>query len=301
MGKLTLSKNPDKGKLTNSGTKELAKMRMISSIRTQSPFVELFQINPIVLASIEESIRNKGFDNSQVLHIWVEKDILLDGHTRLQAAKNSDLKQVPVYEHSFQSESEALEYAISLQKNRRNLTDAEMMSCLSQLDILKEPGRQLASDEANSSKGKSAGVTAELLGTSRSKIEKMRSIKKHGSSDLIEEIHDGKKSINRAYEESRKKNTKNLSSPSPLLSLSKENDQKVSGGPVSTDYLLKVHENTIFLTCGDTCEDRIPLVTIHPDNPIFLKSSKSKLINEVYDHLSSLLVNYQLSITTNTK
>lgn len=292
MAKLTINKNPDKGKLTNSGTKELAKMKLITSIVTERPFVDLFPINPIVLTSIEEGIVNNGFDNSQVLHVWVEKNILLDGHTRLQAAKNCNLKQLPVYEHSFESEEDALEYAISLQRNRRNLTDAEMMSCLSQLDRLKEPGRKLASNEANSFKGKSASITADLLGTSRSKVEKMRSIKKHGSKDILKEVSDGDKSINRAYIETSEVR-KNKIELEPTLA------SQVSHSDVTYKYTLVLDENSIYLKSvnSDVDVERIQIVFFNSDNPIFLKDTKSNLLSMVHEHLEPIFNNYLLKST----
>lgn len=280
MAKLTINKNPEKGRLTNSGTKELAKMKLTNQITTSEPFLSLFPINPVILDSIQNSIRNNGFDNSQVLHIWKENNVLIDGHTRLKAAISCSLKQVPVYEHSFESEKEAMEYAINLQRNRRNLTDAEMMSCLSQLDTLKEPGRQLASNEANSSKGKSASVTAKLLGTSRSKVEKMRSIKKHAPALTLDEVKEGKKSINKAYQET--------------VEYKKNKTEEVSALPsLPTRNIIHYEDSTVYLIKSVTSADcvvKIPVITFHTTKSEYSNEIKEKLTTIIIKNLESLLL-----------
>jgi ParB family chromosome partitioning protein len=268
MAKLSLNKSPQKGMLTNSGTVELSKQRLISSIQTRSPFKELFPINPSTLRAIEESIRGNGYDKSQPLHIWKEKGVLLDGHTRLLASLNNSLKEIPVYEHSFSTEEDALEYAIGLQKNRRNLTDAEMLSCLSQLDQLKKSGRKSASNRAET-KGKSAEKTAEILGTSRSKVEKMRSISKHASEEVIDSVKNGKQTINSAYEK---------------LASEKRKDKN----PTHDNKILFIKDNCIYLESDRSKDDIEPVVIVNP------KLHKS--IHKNIDSILKIVVNDLLQI-----
>ena len=45
---------------------------------------------------IRESIARAGFDKGQPLSLWKDKNLLLDGHTRLAAAKEAGLIEVPV-------------------------------------------------------------------------------------------------------------------------------------------------------------------------------------------------------------
>ncbi len=57
-----------------------------------------------------------------------------DGHTRLQAAKLAGIAEIAAVEHEFADEDEAINYAIHSQRARRNLTEAELVSCLRVLD-----------------------------------------------------------------------------------------------------------------------------------------------------------------------
>jgi hypothetical protein len=64
-------------------------------------------------------------------------------------------------------------------------------------------GRKLASDDANLevNKGKSAKTTADIVGTSQTKVEKARKVLKEATPETKDEINQGKKTINKAYEE----------------------------------------------------------------------------------------------------
>ena len=110
------------------------KMTSVVSIKAADPFKTLFPIRPSILQAIAEDIKKNGFDGSQPIHVWKEKGVVLDGHTRLQAAREAGLFQLPVFEHSFKDESEAVAYAIHMQRDRRNLTDAELYACVVELD-----------------------------------------------------------------------------------------------------------------------------------------------------------------------
>ncbi len=56
-----------------------------------------------------------------ILATWEgqKEPVCIDGHTRLQAAKNLGIEEVPVFVHEFDTEEEAVEKAIKLQRNRR--------------------------------------------------------------------------------------------------------------------------------------------------------------------------------------
>jgi ParB family chromosome partitioning protein len=83
---------------------------------------------------------------------------------------------VTAYEKTFASEDEALAYAIHTQRDRRNLSDAELLRLIELVDRRQEGFRSpLAAIEANGSRpSKSADLTADAIGTSRAKIERAR-------------------------------------------------------------------------------------------------------------------------------
>ena len=81
---------------------------------------------------------------------------------------------------SFASEDEAVAYSIHCQRDRRNLTGADVLRWVGELDRRKTKaeagamkGKQASSD---ASSGKSADRTAETIGTSTRKVEKARAI-----------------------------------------------------------------------------------------------------------------------------
>ena len=94
-------------------------------IATRSPFKDLFSINLATLKAIESDMKQYGYDESAPIVLWREGNVVIDGHTRLQAARNIGLKEVNVCLGDF-DEQTALEYAIHNQRDRRNLTDAEI-------------------------------------------------------------------------------------------------------------------------------------------------------------------------------
>ena len=177
-------------------------MMHILDVHTDAPFKDLFAIKPAVLAAMTEDMKKHGFDMVHPIVVWGgHNGVVVDGHTRLQAAKDAGVLNVPLVIKEFATEEDALQYAISSQRNRRNLTDAELINCLSQLDKIKVAGRKkLASTEADS-KGKSAEKTAELLGISRAKVERLRAVNAHGTDEIKKAVANGEISARKAYEE----------------------------------------------------------------------------------------------------
>ena len=172
-------------------------MAQTDSIRTAAPFKNLFPIREDILSRIMTDMEQHGFDSGHPIVVWSGKKLtVVDGHTRLLAAINLGIEAIPVVFREFANEKAALEYAIGSQRNRRNLTDAELMRCLSALDKRKRAGRPQKGDTIS---GKSAERTAVLLGTSRCKVEKIRTINDHAAEDIKAAVLSGKLSINKAY------------------------------------------------------------------------------------------------------
>lgn len=183
---------PEPGFNFVNGTIMMAKT---DTIRTAAPFKTIFPIREDVLNRITTDMKQHGFDSGHPIVVWAGKKLtVVDGHTRLLAATNLGIEVIPVVLREFADENAALEYAIGSQRNRRNLTDAELMKCISALDQRKKKGPQ-----KDSPHGKSADRTAMLLGTSRIKVEKIRSIIDHAPEEIKEAIRSGNLTINKAY------------------------------------------------------------------------------------------------------
>ena len=186
---------PSKQDAGNTFVNGTIMMAQTDSIRTAAPFKNLFPIREDVLNRIVTDMEKHGFDSGHPIVVWSGKKLtVVDGHTRLLAAIKLGIETIPVVVREFANEKAALEYAIGSQRNRRNLTDAELMKCISALDHRKKKGPQ--KDRPH---GKSADRTAMLLGTSRIKVEKIRSIIDHAPEEIKEAIRSGNLTINKAY------------------------------------------------------------------------------------------------------
>ena len=187
-------------------------------IRTHESFEDLFPINPELLEKIENDMRDGTYDLAQpvILASWKgqKEPVCIDGHTRLRAAINVGVEEVPIWIHEFDLEQEAIDHAIKLQQNRRNMADADILVCVALLDSKRPRGGDRRSEQAKSkpssdgngnSRSASANETADKIGTSSRKVEKARTVLGKGDPDTVVAVKTGKMSINKAYQEVQKK------------------------------------------------------------------------------------------------
>jgi len=198
----------------------------ISELKIEEPFKSLFRIDDHILSAIRKNIKTNGFDNSQPIIIWQGKNIVIDGHTRLQAMDEIGFGHIPVHEHSFKDENEALEFAIHKQRDRRNLSDGDILHLVEKLDQLLPRGgdrksifgfpkiddsyktltlseREIAIREGFRSRMRdSRDRTAELIGISTDKVSQCRHIMNNCNKHEINEITNGEVSIHQLYRRS---------------------------------------------------------------------------------------------------
>lgn len=90
---------------------------------------------------------------------------------------------------------------IKCQRNRRNLTAAEIIACIAEVDKLKSAGRpadnKLAPCGANY--GKSAAETAETVGVSTRTVERARAVIDNATPEIKQAVESGEMTINAAY------------------------------------------------------------------------------------------------------
>lgn len=183
----------------------------IEFLKTAPPFRDLFPINEKVLDRVYWDMQKNGYDRSQPIVVWEGHDTtVIDGHTRLRAARKAKIFDVPVMPKAFSDENEALQYAIRCQRNRRNLKDFEIMKCMEELDKRKtksEAGSmhgKLAPNGACS--GKTADHTANLLGISTRKVERARAVLDRAPEEIKEAVKSGKMSIHAASQRTTNQN-----------------------------------------------------------------------------------------------
>lgn len=166
------------------------------SLKTAEPFSTLFPIQETVLSEIIDDMNEHGFDSCHPVVVW--NMTVVDGHTRLRAAHAAGIEMIPIVSRVFEDEFDALEYAIRSQRNRRNLTDWELLQCLQKLDCRKKIGRP--KKDASEPCGKSSVTVADMLGISCKKVERLRAINDYASDEIKEALRQGKYTINGAYE-----------------------------------------------------------------------------------------------------
>ena len=178
---------------------------------SRGDFVELFPFDQEQAAKIQQSIEEKGYDKTQVIHVakileepeTLEAPIRIDGAHRTWAAQHAGIAEVPVYIHTFETRTEALIYAYELQLNRRNLAAHEKLAALRKLDSLKSPGKK--AEDNDEPFGKSSEDLAKIIGESPRTVERMRRINNSGDEQLIAATESGEKSIYGAEQELIKK------------------------------------------------------------------------------------------------
>jgi len=167
-------------------------MKIIHEIKIHEEISRLFSINQEVLNKISDSMKEKGYDSAEPVVIGRIENVgefLVDGHTRLQAAKNVGLLEIPVVYMDFKNFEEAIFYTFKRQSSRRNLTAAELLNAAGHLQ------KKTIRDGT----GRSSKILAESLGVSESTIDHAKFIKQNANKEIIEEIENGNLSINAAY------------------------------------------------------------------------------------------------------
>jgi ParB family chromosome partitioning protein len=250
----------------------------ISAIKIEEPFKSLFPVKYEMLSAIKADIELNGFDESQTITIWKEKKIVVDGHTRLQAAKEIGLKSIPVYMRSFTDENKALEFAIHKQRDRRNLSDGDILYLVEKLDELLPKGGDRKSNFGNpkiedshksfntksrvkriheeirektqeDQRNDSRYITAELIGISPDKVSQCRHITNNCNKKEKKKVTEGELSLHQLYQRSllaKRTEKKKLEQDEKNRIILKE--LKSTDFPLGKQYgeNLEKHDNLIF-------------------------------------------------------
>jgi ParB family chromosome partitioning protein len=112
----------------NAGQNYYSKPVRIGDIFIDPEISRIFAVQEKTRKEIVRSIGKKGYDKSQPVVLWKGKNILVDGHTRLAAAKEAGLEEIPATEMDFESREDALLYTFERQAVRRNLTASEILA-----------------------------------------------------------------------------------------------------------------------------------------------------------------------------
>jgi ParB family chromosome partitioning protein len=174
----------------NAGKAYYAKPVRVSDIVIDPEISKIFKVHDKILDEIRQKISESGYDKSQPVVIWKGKNILLDGHTRLAAAKQLGLEEIPAAEMEFAGRQEALLYTFERQAVRRNLTSAEILSAAQMIGNQRKP---------SDGKGRAAEQIAERIGVSPATIYMARRILAEAPKEELKAVRKGEKSIKAVY------------------------------------------------------------------------------------------------------
>jgi hypothetical protein len=173
----------------NAGKNCYAKLVRISDIVIDPEISKVFTVEEKILAEIERKIQESGYDKNQPIVLWKDKNILVDGRTRLTAAKRLGLEEIPATEKEFANRQEALLYTFERQAVRRNLSSAEILAAAQMLHGRKE----------TDGKGRAAELIAERIGVSPATIYMAKKILAEAPKEEIKAVRKGEKSIKAVY------------------------------------------------------------------------------------------------------
>ena len=189
---LTAAKNLSQQNLNNSNTSQLSVRMTVNFLKQHldDEFVALFSHTDEMAQHLADSFLENGFDESQPVHLaYIEdedKEVVIDGMTRLHALELAKFFDVPVYKHNFKTRLDALMHAYRLQLDRRNLNDAQKIAAVEKMLLLKNPNQE----------GKTAAATAQQLGMSTRNVEKAINIIKNGDEETKQAVLNAEMSIN---------------------------------------------------------------------------------------------------------
>jgi ParB family chromosome partitioning protein len=175
----------------NAGVVQVSKMVKISDIKIDPELSKVFTIQDKILEEIKSKMEKSGYDKSQPVSVWKGKNILLDGHTRLAAARALNLTEIPAVEMEFESFEEAELYTFERQVIRRNLTPAEILKA----------ANMIKPKEVKDGTGRAADLLAKRLGVSPATIYQARKIMVEASDEDIKAVQNNEKTIKAVYNE----------------------------------------------------------------------------------------------------
>lgn len=149
----------------------------------------IFKQDENEIIHIAEDMKLHGYNPSNPITLS-EDYINVDGNTRYLAAKRAGLTKVAVVFKHFDSRKEMLDYAYRQQLHRRNLSDKDIFEAYIRLRSL---------NGSDGKKAKTDSQIAEELQTSLRQVSKMKEVEKKASSEIIEDLKEGKISLNKAY------------------------------------------------------------------------------------------------------
>jgi ParB family chromosome partitioning protein len=170
----------------------------LADLHEEPPFNDLFMITREVFENVKDDMLVNGYDPARPVVVWKGKGIIVDGHTRLKAARelvkegHKQFGRIPVIELPFKDDEAALDYAIHAQTEQRNLDDADIFRLVEKLNKLSENwGGVRQKARFGQPNLDSRKPIADVIGISKNKVSDCRKILRKAQPDVIEAVRNG--------------------------------------------------------------------------------------------------------------
>jgi ParB-like chromosome segregation protein Spo0J len=225
----------------------------VKDIRTHPVFENLLRIDEEDQARLTRKMAEEGFFESEpvVLGFWAgidgDKPVIIDGHRRWHSAVANGIEVIPCVIETFADLLAGLRRAITLQMERRQNHDSTLYSLTENFDELMERGRPSKGEDGNkllpygsnfSGRSASARRTAKIIGCNYRKIDKIRRIRRDGTTEIQDAVRNGDIGIEKAHsmirdmqlgEDENKRNAAHTRAVKKVLT--EENFEKIEGLP----------------------------------------------------------------------
>lgn len=167
----------------------------IDKIIIDKEFESIFLQKEADVQKLKESMAKNNFDpNFPVILAKgvpeVDDKTIVEGHSRLKAARQLHINRIPYVEKQFSSREEIISFIYRIQVARRNLTEQEQLIYIQKMMAMKnENGKQLKTDQQ----------IADDLDISRRQLAKLKELQRKSDSAALESFMAGQISLNAAY------------------------------------------------------------------------------------------------------
>ncbi|GBU27097.1 hypothetical protein R84B8_00620 [Treponema sp. R8-4-B8] len=266
-----------------------------SEIKIHPEISGFFSIKKDVKEKIVSSMKQTGFDPAEPVVIGKIKglgEFVVDGHTRLEAAKEAGLEEIFVDFKDFDSLEEAKHYTFKRQASRRNLTQGEILKAASQL--INKVNRD--------GSGRSSEILSKELGISPSTMAHAKIVNDNADDETKEKINKGETTINKAYQklkgEKHKKyeNENNVTLSTEIVNLDIETNNFDTIENLDKKDKSVIEEKKSLKTTNNKKKEIKKKLTNIPDDFVNILEIINYLIENGQNEAAKLLGNYKKDI-----
>lgn len=180
----------------------------IDSLMEDSELADLFERSQGLIENIAHDMRQHGFQENKPVIITMtdEGPVVIDGYTRLCAARLAGLKEVPIYEKAYSDFNAMKENAMQEQLERRNLSKYDLLLVVQRMianeaaKAKNRQGKRTLFRNRNNVEGTANKAIAAKLHIGTTQVAMLKKIAERGDEKLKNRIRYEDLSIEDAYD-----------------------------------------------------------------------------------------------------